>query len=342
MDFVNRRLTLALVACWLSLNLLSGLPVARADDVFGNNVFAGGDAAEQSVGLSGSDIWGRVNPQFYGFPTVSFAADLVVLQRSTPAAQPILFDNLGNSLLNTADFGNPAQAGARLNLTFFDRWDWDFMLDLLFMGEMTSQRTVDRSGGVNLFFYQGVAVDPVDTASFRSALDTGEFNARRRLSPQLALLGGVRYLQLAEDLDFNLGGAPGGYTSQADNRLFGGQLGAEGVLPLWGYGRLFATGKYGIYNDHFRVSAQALSGGAPISIAVHHDMTAFVGEYNVGWEVQTFSCMTLRFGYQVLWLTDVALVTDQLNQYSIFNGTGSVRKGNALYQGGFAGLVFTF
>jgi hypothetical protein len=292
--------------------------------------------------LSGSDVWGRINPQFYGFPTVSFAADLVVLQRTAPAGQPILFDNLGNTLLDASNFGNPSQAGARLNLTFFDRWGWDFMFDFLFMGEMSSQRTVDTSGGVNLFFYQGVAVAPVDTATFRSALDTGEFNFRRRLSPQLALLAGVRGLQLAEDLDFNQGGGSGGYASQSNNRLFGGQLGAEGVLPLWGYGRLFAVGKYGIYNDHFTVSAQATSGGAPIRISVRDDMAAFVGDFNAGWEIHTLPCMTFRFGYQALWLTDVALTTDQLNQFSIFNGNGNVHKGNALFHGGFGGLVFTF
>src|SRR5262249_33335473 len=120
------------------------------------------------------------------------------------------------------------------------------------------------------------------------------------------------------------------------------QLGAEGVLPLWGYGRLFASGKYGIYNDHFKVGAQATSGGAPIRIAPRDDMTSFVGEYNVGWEIHTVPCMTFRFGYQALWLTDVALATDQLNQYSIFTSNGNVRKGNALYHGGFGGLVFTF
>jgi hypothetical protein len=59
-------------------------------------------------------------------------------------------------------------------------------------------------------------------------------------------------------------------------------------------------------------------------------------------DIAFLPCMTLRFGYQALWLTDVALTTDQLNQFSIFNGHGHVRKGNALYHGGFGGLVFTF
>src|SRR5262245_63142086 len=123
MGIVNRVLPLVLVAGWLSVSLLSGWATARAEDVLGQNVigqdvFAGGDAAV----LNGSDVWARINPEFYGFPTVSFAADLVVLGRNTPRAQPLLFDNLGNTLLGAGDFGNPTQAGARLNMTFFDHW----------------------------------------------------------------------------------------------------------------------------------------------------------------------------------------------------------------------------
>lgn len=294
------------------------------------------------VCFSGSDVWGRINPDFCGFPTVSIATDVVVLTRSTPASQTILFDGANNPLLNASDMGAVSDAGFRFNMTFFEHNNWDLMFDMLVMGEMFSRQEVDAANGVNLFFYQGVAVDPVDRATFRSDLDTGELNARYRLSPYLALLGGMRYLELSEHLDFNESGNSGGYTSQADNRLFGGQVGAEGVLPLGGYGRLFAVGKYGIFNNRYEVAAQATSGGAPIRIRVHDDMNANVGEFNAGWEVQTFPCMTLRFGYQTFWLHNVALTTDQLNQYSIFTGQGSVRKGNPVYHGGFVGLVFTF
>jgi hypothetical protein len=52
--------------------------------------------------------------------------------------------------------------------------------------------------------------------------------------------------------------------------------------------------------------------------------------------------MTLRFGYQAYWLQNVALSTDQLNQFSIFTADGSVHKGFAAFHGAFGGLVFTF
>jgi DNA/RNA endonuclease YhcR with UshA esterase domain len=58
--------------------------------------------------------------------------------------------------------------------------------------------------------------------------------------------------------------------------------------------------------------------------------------------VQTVPCCTIRIGYQALWLTDAALASDQLHQFDISTGNGSVNKGSPVYHGGFAGLVFTF
>lgn len=336
MEPVKRLLSYAALLSWLPI----AMAAAQVPQLDGD--FFAGPPADRAFDLSGADIWGRVNPAFCGFPTVSMSADLVVLGRSTPSAQTMLLDGGLNPLLDASEFGNPGSAGARLNITFFDQCDWDFMFDMLFMGDASSTRGVDSSNGVTLFFYQGVAVDPVDTAVFRSDLDTGEFNVRRRFGSQVALLGGLRYLELSENLNFNQHGGSGGYSSQTDNRLFGGQLGAEGVIPLYGFGRLFATGKYGIYNNRYRVAAQATSGGAPISIAVRDDMPSYVGELNVGWEVETVPCMTLRFGYQAYYLTNMALATDQLNQFSIFTADGSVRKGYAAFHGGFGGVVFTF
>ena len=253
-----------------------------------------------------------------------------------------MFDGSFNPLLDASQLGASSAAGGRFNFTIFGSSGWDFMFDGLFMGDFNRQRTVDSSNGVNLIFYNGLAALPVNTVSSQSRLDTGEFNLRRRLCPQLGLLAGVRDLQLSENLDFTQGNVNSAYTSQTGNRLFGIQLGAEAVLPARGYGRFFATGKYGIYNDRYRIDAQATSGGAPIHVQVRDDMVSYVGDFNAGFEVQTVPCMTLRFGYQCLWITNAAQAVDQLNQFNIFTNDGTVCKSNPLYNGGFVGLVFTF
>src|SRR5262249_49448175 len=155
-----------------------------------------------------------------------------------------------------------------------------------FMGAFQSQRTVDTSNGVTLFFYNGVAVNPVNTVWSRSVLDSEEFNLRRRLSPNFALLGGMRALQLNEHLNFGqLGDPSAGYFSQTANGLFGGQLGFEAVVPARGSSRFFGTAKYGIYDNRFKVSAQATSGGSVLHIAPIANMNATVGDFTAGYEM---------------------------------------------------------
>src|SRR6476661_6623568 len=95
-------------------------------------------------------VWGRVNPNFWGYPTVSIATDLVVLSRAAPHPQPILYDGSFNPLLDASQLGASSAAGGRFNVTFFGMSGWDFMVEGLFMGDFDRQRTVDSANGVNL------------------------------------------------------------------------------------------------------------------------------------------------------------------------------------------------
>jgi hypothetical protein len=341
---VNRLPFLALLAvCSLGQSSFAGPPPVLTEDIFIPETAFPSEMPLDEGGMHGPGVWGRINPDFGGCPTFSFAADLVVLQRSAPDSQPILFDGVFNPLLDASDLGTSTRAGGRFNFTFLDPSGWDVMFDMLLMDDFRSNQTVDPSNGVNLIFYQGLAIDPIDTARYRSDLDTGELNLRRRLNPWIAVLGGIRYLELQENLDFTMSNtANAGYFSQTDNRLWGGQLGVEGVVPANGYVRLFASGKYGIYNNRYQVGAQAASAGGSLDLVVRDSMTAYVGDFNIGLEVQTVPCCTIRVGYQALWLTNVASTVDQLNQFDIFTGAGSVRQSSPVYHGGFAGLVFTF
>jgi len=338
MDAPVKRISLlaAVAICLASGSLLAQVapPIPASDDSF--------SPSDEALYPGSAGSWGRLNPGFAGNPLVSFSADVVVLQRQAPHSQPILFDNGLQPLLNASDLGTSSQAGGKCNFTLMGNNGWDFLFDGLFMGVFQSQRTVDASNGVKLFFYNGVALDPVNTVWSRSGLDSEEFSLRRRLSPNFALLGGVRALQLNEHVNFGQAGDPNtGYFSQTTNGLFGGQLGLEAVAPARGFGRFFGTAKYGIYDNRFRVSAQALSGGSLLHMKSIDNMAATVGDFSAGYEMQILPCCTLRIGYQALWIQSVALSMDQLNQYDLFNGHGSVHKGNPLYQGIFVGLAFT-
>jgi len=286
--------------------------------------------------------WGGINPGYVGNPMFLVSADVVVLQRQAPHSQAILFDNAFQPILNARDLGTSSQAGGRVNLMLMGNNGWDAMFEGLFMGVFQSQQKVDASNGVKLFFYNAVALDPVNTVWSRSGLDSEEFNLRRRLGPNFALLGGLRALQVNEHVNFGqLGDQNTGYFSQTTNGLFGGQLGFEVVAPARGFGRFFGRAKYGIYDNRFRVSAQAMSGGSLLHMKSIDNMAATVGDFSAGYEMEILPACTIRIGYQALWIQGIALSVDQLNQYDLFNSQGAVHKGNPLYQGIFVGLTFT-
>jgi hypothetical protein len=340
-----RQLVLIVVCCLTKGMVLAQTAVPIPELTGPQTATSGGEFVLDGADYGGVPVWGRVNPDYGRDPTISVAVDLVVLQRDTPAAQPIIFDGaFVTPLLDASDLDLDTRAGARINLTFLDESGWDFMFDMLFHGDFEAQPTVDSSGGVTLPFYGGIALAPIDTAFYRSDFDTGELNVRRRFGPNVGLLAGVRYLELNERLDFALQGSPNeGYFSQTDNRLFGVQIGGEAVVPANAYLRLFACGKFGIFNNSYEVTAQATStSSTPLRLRSGDDMEAYVGDLNFGFEVQTVPSCTLRFGYQIFWIENVALSADQINQYDIFTGAGSVSKGSPIYQGGFGGLVFTF
>src|SRR5258708_28247267 len=69
--------------------------------------------------LGDPGVWGRVNPGFSGYPTVSFASDLMMLSRAAPHAQTILYDGSFNPLLDASQLAASSAAGGRVNLTFF-------------------------------------------------------------------------------------------------------------------------------------------------------------------------------------------------------------------------------
>ena len=97
-----------LLPLWLSLCTVASL--AAVDTARGQDAWFDGPAPGTDY-FSGADVWGRVNPAFCGFPTFSVATDVVVLGRSTPADQTIVFDGSVNPLLDANDFGTPADAG---------------------------------------------------------------------------------------------------------------------------------------------------------------------------------------------------------------------------------------
>jgi hypothetical protein len=144
------------------------------------------------------------------------------------------------------------------------------------------------------------------------------------------MLMGIRYVRLEEDFNHRTrvrrfdpfqGPVVAGmdYLVKTKNDLLGYQLGGElwlCVLPAWSMG---ADLKAGIYGNHARQKTTAdsfLLGDPPRGTFNESDgvtSAAFVSEANLWVFYKISSRMTLRCGYQFLYLSSVALAPENFN-----------------------------
>jgi hypothetical protein len=183
------------------------------------------------------------------------------------------------------------------------------------------------------------------------------------------LLAGFRYTKLDEEFEFNsLGSQPPvqdpnstenaslRYTIDANNSLYGFQTGADIWCGLMQGLRIGAEGKAGIYANNYALANEIVT--APIvtlpTLYEPFDDTqpAFIGEASFDVVADILPSISLRAGYEVLFLNSIVLAGDNFNPGSPYNrgpvdnGLGPQRmpilfdQGNALYHGGHAGIEF--
>lgn len=202
-------------------------------------------------------------------------------------------------------------------------------------------------------------IDPVllpplavaEGGNLSSLLRSAEINFRRQMNCWLTGLVGFRYLNLSERFDF------GNRTVSTDqaafpldtstlinanthNDLYGGQLGADGCIWCRNGMKLDGFGKAGIYGNAASANATAAiidnTGlNPPIVNAgnVQNNQVAFVGELGLIGSYCLTDHITLRGGYQMMWVNGVALVTEQV-------GGAFVTTGHVFYHGALAGAEF--
>ena len=145
----------------------------------------------------------------------------------------------------------------------------------------------------------------------------------------------MRWLELDERFDILNGDvANAGFFSNTKNDLGGGQI--LGGLTLLSGRRCFleVVGKSGIYRNDLKLDGLT----ANDELHVDDDTASWVVEITVVAEWLVGRHVSLRSGYGVLWLDDVASAADQNNNFDIFTGSGSFDLDRPVYQGGFLGL----
>ncbi len=177
-------------------------------------------------------------------------------------------------------------------------------------------------------------------ASYGSELHNLEANIRLPYSDCLTLLAGFRYVELDEQFDADI---PDGVTLDITtrNRLYGGQLGAEAALWRWRCWTLEGVAKFAAFGN---AAAQqgVLTTAAPSARtrAAEEDALSFLAEAGLGVVYQVTPRLRVRGTYNILWLDNVALATDQVPVSRFVDETGIDPHGDAFYHGALVGLEY--
>ncbi len=194
--------------------------------------------------------------------------------------------------------------------------------------------------------YAFVVETPYESrAAVVSWLQSFELNLRREVYPNVALLAGFRYVEFNEQWMLRQY-APEeliGIDSFTRNSLFGFQIGSEALLFSLNRFKLESALKAGIYGNAASGVETTIAQTNQFSFWYSRDAlrgaVAFVGDINVSAAWQLTRNMSIRGGYQLLWLAGVATATDQLRQFdeSTFatNTAGSV-----FFHGAMVGLEY--
>jgi len=209
------------------------------------------------------------------------------------------------------------------------------------------------------------------TVVFNSDLQTAEMSYRRYwvgYSPRVSgtLLAGFRYSKLKEGLRFNTVGtnflqgdadsnAPSGGIGtadlriSADNNLAGFQMGGDMWIAVVQGLRLGAEGKAGIYNNQYELTTSfTTSDGDPAFASNFKDnQVAFISEAKVMLVADILPSLSVRGGYEVLFLNSLALVGDNFPAGSPYANpnvpafvSGGNDQGDAFFHGWNCGLEY--
>ena len=186
---------------------------------------------------------------------------------------------------------------------------------------------------------------------YASQLYNAEVNVRWQPWARVTMLAGFRFVDLGEDLQGTL---PPQRTvpfwdTHTRNYLYGFQIGADGKLCEYRRFSLDIVAKAGLFDNVADETA-----GVSIYRTVYGESAttthaAFVGEIDLACRYQIAPTLSLKLGYEVLWLEGVAFAPGQIPEtksYTIapvsLQALGVDSRSGVFYHGATAGLEFVF
>jgi len=305
-------------------------------------------------------------------PRWTFSAETIVLGRTGGANQPLVgllpggmqfaatqnASALAAEAFNSNQFWQGFSAGPKISVTYHDESGYGAEFSYFNIFTQSATKTVGPTNPADWlvmyapgafwqtqdFAYQGMAWK--DATNLYNA----EANGRLDLSPRVTLLGGLRWLQLNDELvgwltpadriaptwkgPCLLPGAsgcalsdvpnppPGGsvviyppfWTTSTQNNLYGAQIGVDAKLLELGRFSIDGVIKAGVFDNDAKQSTLVSMAKTlfPTQAAANH--AAFVSEAALQAKYQLAKGLALKVGYEALWLDGVALAPGQIRE----------------------------
>jgi len=273
--------------------------------------------------------------------------DVVFLQRDNQSTGQVLASIPPDPLINSGDLAFAVQPGIRLFRGHVDDdgrgWEagylgvWNMFADREQLGD------ADINGGDPLsFLVDGFDARSLARATYRSTLNTAEINlltraccrGSSRASPYpwercgnyrrgtFDWLAGFRWAGLDEAAGLELAGGdypgPSFYNVRSSTNFFGGQVGGRGRME-WDRWGIDGWAKAAVAGTAMSQSADPIGSVFVPDPPVRQARSAseggvgFIGDINVTLSYRLNDAWRLRTGYNLLWLTGVALAPNQFD-----------------------------
>lgn len=276
-------------------------------------------------------------------PTWTASIGPVFLHRSDPDAVPLIRTLTGATRFSAAELDFPYDTGlefrlgkwlspcTQCELRFLAVDEWDAQAGAGYLATDTDGTNPGTPFGV-----AGTAL-----FAYGSELHSTELNLRRSVSPCCAILVGLRWIEVDDTLVQSFTRAAGATTFavNADNHLYGFQLGAETALLRRGAWQIDGAGKIGLFHNSADQSTVDTQPG--IATGRADDTTSLVAELSVSASRPLCDGVSLVVDYRALWIEGVALAADQVPQMNDVAGGHVARQldmSGVFYHGVFVGV----
>jgi hypothetical protein len=279
-------------------------------------------------------------------------ATAIYLHRAAPTPLPLLVDpTSGASLLEGGNFEFYPKAGPRIQFVVTDCEGLGLELNYFAVDGWSVARSFGNSqfpSGVANLTVDSIITEPLSDAQFdtTSVIHSSEINLRQRLVGNIDILTGFRWIDMNDRyLATGTSAVTGNQLLQSTiawNHLFGWQTGLDGRLGpddgRWSIGGWVKAGS-ALNNANTSTALSDPGNLGSLAVSANECHVAFFGEAGLTGTIQIDKHISATFGYQVMFINNLAQPLNQIEQTDLAAGTTLVNVGSGiLYHGANLGL----